>query len=139
MATTANYASTPAVGIATLSAANTARDGTGTMVNLITAAANGTRIDKIVIAATATTTASNVTFFMSSATTATNTAANTHLLQEVPVTAVTPSATTAAFSAIQTSAINIDRFPIILASGQSLFVSQTTANALRVTATGGHF
>lgn len=48
---------TPVLAQAQVSAANTNRDGTGTIVDLVTGGTYGTRIDKVRICATGTTTA----------------------------------------------------------------------------------
>ncbi len=94
MATAPNYASTPRSTVAQISAANTARDGTGTIVSVITGGTNGTRVEDITVQATATTTGGMVRLFLSLDGGTTN-----RLIREIPVTAVTPSATTAAFRA----------------------------------------
>ena len=47
MASTPVFTSTPIIGTARLTAANTARDGSGTIVPLLTGATNGTRVDRI--------------------------------------------------------------------------------------------
>lgn len=51
MASTPAFISTPKIGIANISAANTNRDGTGAHVTVITAGANGTRVNEIVVKA----------------------------------------------------------------------------------------
>lgn len=94
MATNPNYASTPRNAVAQISAANTNRDGTGTIVTVIAGAANGTRVDDITIVATGTTTAGMVRLFLSLDNGTTN-----RLLREIPVTAATPSGTVQAFRA----------------------------------------
>lgn len=93
MAATPNYASTPRTAVAQISAANTARDGTGTLVDVIAGAATGTRVDDITIIATGTTTAGMVRLFLTTDAGTTN-----RLLREIPVSAVTPSGTVQAFS-----------------------------------------
>lgn len=52
MATTPAFAVTPRIGTGSVSTANTNRDGTGTIVSIITGAASGTRINEVVIQAT---------------------------------------------------------------------------------------
>lgn len=52
MSATPAFASTPRVGLAALTAANTARDGSGTLVDLVTGVTAGTRIDRIVFKST---------------------------------------------------------------------------------------
>lgn len=46
------FAQTPRVGVATVTATNTNRDGTGTIVDALTAGAAGTRIEEVVVKAT---------------------------------------------------------------------------------------
>jgi hypothetical protein len=82
----AQYASTVNNAMAVISSANTNRDGTGSIVDVITGATNGTRIDDLSIVATGTTTSGIVRLFISDGT-------NTRLWKEISVTANTPSAT----------------------------------------------
>lgn len=49
MATSPAYASTPRIGGALVVTANTNRDGTGTLATIITGAAAGTRIERLVL------------------------------------------------------------------------------------------
>jgi hypothetical protein len=93
MADTANYAATPRLGIGQVSAANTARDGSGTVVSIITGGAAGTRIDRIVVEATVTTTAGMVRIFIDDGT-------NVRLYAEIPIAAITVGASVAAFRAV---------------------------------------
>ena len=93
MATSGNYASTPRGGQAQISTANTARDGTGTLVTVMAGAATGTRVDDVVIVATGTTTAGMIRLFVSYDNGTTN-----RLFREIPVTAAVPSATVQTFS-----------------------------------------
>lgn len=124
--------------VATISVANTARDGSGTMATVFTAGAKGSRIDQIFINAISTTTAGLVKLYISSTADA-NTSANTHLIREVPVTAVTPSTTVAAFSSILNSAVNVDLLPLFLPAGYVLRADTTIAQGFRVMAIGGDF
>ncbi len=94
MATTPNYASAPRTAVAQISTANTARDGTGTLVDVIAGAATGTRVDDITIIATGNTTAGMVRLFLTTDAGTTN-----RLIREIPVTAATPSGTVQAFVA----------------------------------------
>lgn len=52
MASSPAFANVPRIGIGAVSAANTARDGSGTLVDIITGVAAGTRIERIVVKAT---------------------------------------------------------------------------------------
>ena len=89
MASTPQYVGTAKSPTVTISTANTNRDGaTGTYGTLMTAGASGSRVDRINLTATGTTTAGMVRLFVGTA-----------LIKEVPVLAITPSATQPAFSA----------------------------------------
>jgi len=86
MSTSAQYASIPRNGMVTISAANTGRDGTGTLGVVVTApatAADGTRIDRLQIQAGGTTTANVVRLFI------------TQGLPGQTISSITGSATTA--------------------------------------------
>jgi len=91
MASAPVFAATPIIALAQVSAANTNRDGTGTAPDVVTGATNGTRIDRITIEGTGTTTAGVVRLFLYDGT-------NTRLWKEVLVTAITPSATVEVYS-----------------------------------------
>lgn len=91
MSATAAFASTVAPDLAVLSAANTNRDGTGTLVDVSTGTTNGDRIEDIEICATGTTTAGVVRLYIYDAT-------NTRLVKEILVTAVAPGVTQAVWS-----------------------------------------
>lgn len=92
MATTPQFATTPARAKATVSTANTARDGSGTLATVVTAGANGTRVSAVRVVATGTTTDGMVRLFLHDGTTA-------HLWDEISVSSATPSATVAVFQA----------------------------------------
>ena len=85
----------PQVAMATISTANTNRDGSGTIGTVLTAAANGTRILQVTIEAQGTTTAGMIRFFIYNGVT-------NFLYKEVAVTAITPSGTVAAFNSVVT-------------------------------------
>lgn len=92
MATSPQYAAVPLSPAVLLSTANPNRDGTGTVVQLVPASANGSRVDDITIQAQGATSAGMVRFFLKRG-------SLFFLLQEVLVSAQTPSATELAFSA----------------------------------------
>src|SRR5437870_5085445 len=77
---------------AQVSAANTNRDGTGTIVDILTGDTDGTIIDVIAVVAVGTTSSGMVRLYISDG-------SNTRLWQEVAVTAITPSATVKTFQA----------------------------------------
>lgn len=84
------YPLTPNAGVAgvVLTAANTAKDGTGTTALLFTAGANGARLDKIRAKAAATNVATVARFFLNNGSTPA-TAANNIFIGELALAAVT--------------------------------------------------
>ena len=105
-----------------LSAANTGRDGTGTLVTVLTAGASGSRLDDIYIVATATVTAGVVRLFLHDGT-------NARLLSEILVTATTPSTTVATWSA---ALLNQG---IVIPTGWSLRATTNNAETFNVIVT----
>lgn len=91
MSTTAAFASIAAPDLAQLTAANTNRDGTGTVVTVSTGASSGDRLDDIELCAAGTTTDGVIRLFISDG-------SNTRLVKEVLVSATTPSVTQAVWS-----------------------------------------
>lgn len=126
MATSPAYTAIPRTERATISAANTNRDGTGTIVNLFTAGANGSRVERITICATGTTTAGMIRFYLFDGT-------NTDLWLEVSVTAITPSATVESFYS------QLGSLSFILSNSKSIRVSTNNAESFRIIAEGGDF
>lgn len=82
------FTSTPRIGMGLVSAANVNRDGTGTLVDIITGVAAGTKVFEVNITATVTTTAGMIRLYVYDGT-------NTRLLDEIPVPAVAVSASVA--------------------------------------------
>lgn len=119
MALNAQYASAPRAASAVLSAANTARDGTGTIVTVLTAGANGSRIDDITVVATGTVTAGVVRLFLHDGT-------NARLLREVMVTATTPS------TSVETFTVRLTNLGICIPTGWSLRASTHNAESFNV-------
>jgi hypothetical protein len=126
MATSPAYTAIPRTERATISAANTNRDGTGTIVNLFTAGANGSRVERITICATGTTTAGMIRFYLFDGT-------NTDLWLEVSVNAITPSATVESFYS------QLGSLSFILSNSKSIRVSTNNAESFRIIAEGGDF
>jgi len=122
MATAAQYAATPRAAVAVVSAANTARDGTGTLVTVFTAGASGSRIDDIRVTAAGTVTAGVVRLFVHDGT-------NARLWQEVMVTATTPSTTVQTFN---TALLNQ---ALLLPTGYSLRASTNNAETFHIIVT----
>lgn len=135
MATQAQYAAVPKVGIAVISTANTNRDGTGTIGTVFSAGTNGSRIDAVEAQATGTTTAGMVRLFLHDGT-------NARLIGELPVVALTPSGTIPAWSVVVNSqGINNGNIalPLIIPNGWSLRAATQNAETFNVVAYGGDF
>lgn len=81
---------TPKVSWGTVATANTAKDGTGTMVPVFTAGVNGSKIDQIKVRALGTNVATVLRFFVNNGS-ANSTAANNTLIHEVTIAATTLS------------------------------------------------
>ena len=64
MASTPAFASTPRAAVAAVSTANTARDGTGTIVDILTGVAAGTRVERLVVQTTGDPADSILTIFL---------------------------------------------------------------------------
>lgn len=121
-----NYVSKPDIGAGTCSTANTNRDGTGTIATLLTAAAAGTRVDRIVVTAQGTTAAGMLRLFVK------NAAGSFFLRNEIPVTAITPGATTQAF----TSTVTISN-GLFLPSGWGIGAAPHNAETYTLSVEGG--
>lgn len=113
----------------TISAANTNRDGTGTLVTCFTAGSSGSAIFRIRIKAQSTTTAGMIRIFntFSSVTT---------LIREIPVTAITPSATVPTWEG--ELFFNTNEM-MVLPSGTTLRFSTNNAEAFTVIIEGGDY
>lgn len=120
---------TPVVGCAAIATANTARDGSGTIGAVLTAGANGTRISRISVKATVTTTAGVVRLWI-------YTGAAYFLWKEITVTALTVSATVNAF---EYSLELLGERALVLPSGYSLRASTEKAENFNVIAEGGQY
>jgi len=92
MAASPAFISTPRIDRVSLSTANTATDGTGTISDLIVGASAGTRILSVNVQGTATTVASLVNLFLSP-----NGGANWDLFDQITISAATGSNTVKAY------------------------------------------
>lgn len=116
----------PILASAQVSAANANRDGTGTIVTVVTSSvAEGVKITAIVIKAIVTTTAGMIRLFI-------NDGVNTRLWREVPVDAITASASVAAFEFTL-----VPPEPLVLPNTYSLRASTENAEAHNIMAFGG--
>jgi hypothetical protein len=145
MATNAQYTKNARQASVTVNTANTNRDGTGSMQIAWTAPAftsdinpGGSRIERVLLQATGTTTAGMIRLFVSSDAAA-NTAANTFLYEEIPVTAATPSSTISAWAASLQAVTYQTMFPIMIGPGCTLRVSTANAESFTITVMGGDY
>lgn len=114
---------------ARLSAANTARDGSGPIVTIAVAGPNGSRVDLVRIVAEGVTTAGFIRLYVSEGN-------NWQLIDEVPVTAITPSSSVAAFKADwYMSAV----YPQLLEGGRKLGASTHNAEKFSLVGSGADY
>ena len=106
MATSAQYASTPKIGSATLTTADTSLTTPTTVGTVFTAGASGSRIDYIDVQGVATTVASLVNVFIHDGT-------DYILYTQIPVQAITSSTTASAFQTSISSNTHPNILPII--------------------------
>jgi hypothetical protein len=128
MATTAAFAATPHVEVSVVSAANTNRDGTGTIVTILTPGSNGTRVERIQAKATGVTTAGQLRLYVS-----TDAGTTWRLHDELAVSAATPSATVQSYEGSLTFG-NVTF--LCLASGHRLGMSTHNAESFHITTVG---
>lgn len=129
-ANSVQFTATPRMVVAQVSAANTNRDGTGTVVDLITGVAAGTRINKITVKGIATTTAGMVRIYFYDGT-------NTRLYREVIVTAITPSAFVKTFS--EEILFSDADAPILVGTGHKLQASTHNAETFNIIVEAGDY
>ena len=120
---------TPRVGAVAIATANTARDGSGTIGTVLTAGTNGTRISRIQIKATVTTTAGTIRLRI-------HDGANYFLWREIINLAITIGANVAAWESI---VYLPGELALILPSGYSLRASTEKAENHNVIAEGGDY
>lgn len=128
MAANPAFVSTPRIGRVSLSTANTATDGTGTITDLITGVAAGTRVLSINVQGTATTVAALVNIFLWDGT-------QWDLFDQITISATTGSNTAKAYRLVTAYT------DLVLPSashklGATITVAPTTGT-VRVTAFGG--
>jgi thiamine pyrophosphokinase len=135
--TTPIFTLTPKAATARIAAANTARDGSGTLVSLFTAGANGSRVDFVTFTSSQVTAAASAArvqrVFLSD-----ESGLNPRLISEVVMSAVTASNT--AIGATTTITFTNG---LIINAGQIISVSQSVygsaADATDVLLRGGNF
>lgn len=117
------------IGMVQIATANANRDGTGTLGTVVTGSQDGTRIHKITIKATGTTTAGMIRLFIDNLT-------NVRLWKEIPVTAITPSGTVEAFSSTLEL---LGEDALTLPSSYILKAGTNNAETFNVIAEGGNY
>ena len=117
------FTATPRMVVAQVSTANPSRDGTGTIVDLITGVAAGTRINKITVKGIATTTAGMVRIFFFDGT-------NSRLYIEVTVNAITVGSAVETFS--EEISFNDANAPILASGSQKLQASTHNAETFNI-------
>lgn len=123
----------PVVSWGAVTTANTAKDGTGTVVTVFTAGTNGARVDRIKVRHTGTSVQTVVRVFVNNGST-NATPANNVLYMEQTIPACTLSQTSAALDMV----IPLD---MALPAGYKLNITigTTVAAALAITCEGGNF
>lgn len=131
MASTPNFTATPRVGVGSVSTTNTNRDGTGTIVDIITGASTGTKINEVVIKSTGDPADSIVTLFLNDGTT-------NWLFDEIDLG--NPAAGSATVTAFRTNALYTN---LVLPNAswklRAAVTAAPTAGVLNVMALGGDF
>lgn len=130
---------TQVIGMGTVLTANTAKDGTGTVVTVATAGINGARIDSIKVRALGTNVATVMRFFINNGG-ANSTPSNNILFHEVTIAATTLSEV----AALADTFINfngVSQPQLALPAGYKVNVTIGTAVAagLAVTSIGGNY
>lgn len=122
-----NYTITPRSEVGQVTVANTNRDGTGTIVDIFTAGASGSRLTDVRVSAPGTSVACSVVLYQKRSGTY-------RYIGEVPVVAVTPGSTGApAFNIVA------DLQGLPLPAGDGLSASVTQSTTLNVRFNGGDF
>ena len=128
------FAQTPIFNVgATVTTANTAKDGTGTVVLLYTAGANGSRLDTIKVRSTGTAVATVVRIFVNNGAVNT-TATNNSLYVEATIAATTLSEVAALADNVITMNISLPATYRVYAT-----IGTTVATPLQVSAVGGDY
>ena len=128
MAASPAFISTPRIGRVSLSTANTATDGTGTINDLITGVSAGTRVLSINVQGTATTVAALVNIFLWDGT-------QWDLFDQITISATTGSNTTKAYR-LATAYTDLVLPSATWKLGATITVAPTTGT-VRVSAWGG--
>lgn len=124
---------TPNISWATVTTANTAKDGTGAVVTVFTAGANGSRVDYLKVRALGTNVATVLRVFVNNGG-ANTTAANNSLILDQTIAATTNSETAQLVD-------NIIQLDLSLPAGYKINVAigTTVSAGLQVTGVGGDY
>lgn len=129
MATAPSFIATPRIGVGSVSTANTNRDGTGTIVDIITGAATGTRILEVVVKADGDPADCTVTLFLYDG-------SNSHIFDEIDLgNPAAGSATVASYRGTLTYANLV--LPSASWKLQAAITAAPTPGAVKVIALGG--
>lgn len=127
MANSPSFVATPTIDLGTISTANPARDGTGTIISIASGTTNGKRIHKITIKAIVTTTAGMVRIFI-------HDGSNYFLWREITIAANTVSATN---PAVESEIQLFGEDALVLPNGYSLQFSTEKSETFKIIVEGG--
>ena len=130
--TTPTFTITPEIGMASITTANTARDGTGTMATLLTGATAGTRVTRITITSLGTNTNGMIRLFIGDDAGS----PNIRLWKEILAPATTGSVTVLEFNSTQYLP---GESAIVLPPNYTLRVSTHVGEPYAVIAEGGDY
>lgn len=142
MATSPVFPVTPKIGYGTLTTANTAHDGTGTMTTVFTAGANGSVVDKIAITSLGTNVATVLRLFINNGSDSTVAANNSLVFEKtIDATALSEVAELTTYELLTDKGSN--QFPPIpfLPAGYKIncTIGTTVAGGIQVTVFGGDY
>jgi len=125
---------------ATLTTANAAMDGTGTVATIFTAGADGARVERVRSKALGTNVATVLRLFINNGSD-TTTAANNVLYAEKTIAATTAAAAAALLTNELPDTTDTTAFPIVLPAGYKITatIGTTVAAGLRVSAIGSSY
>lgn len=123
-----------------LTTANTAMDGTGTVATIFTAGVDGGRVERVRVKANGTNVATVLRIFINNGGD-TTTAANNNLYAEKTIAATTASAAAALLTNELPDTIDTTAFPLVLPPGYRLTatIGTTVAAGLQITAIGSTY
>lgn len=124
MASAPEFASSPKIGIGSLTTSNANLNGSGTLVTVLTAGSSGTKVNEITVQSTGTATAGVVRIFV-------HDGSASYLFDEIQISATIPSSTATAYRYYK----SYDN--LILPSGYSLKACPSNSETFNVIAWGG--